>query len=219
MARPSIRYGIALVMFVAAAVLPTAGCQSLLFTITYLWQGTDEAPEFDGLNGKRVAVVCRPLPSLQYSNSNVARDLAGQVSLLLEQKVPKIKMIDQRKIAKWTDENRWEDYTEVGKAVKADLVVGIDLESFSLYEGQTLYRGKANATVQVFNCKTGKMVFEKSLPQSVYPPNIPVPTSDMPEESFFRKKFVLVLADQIGRHFYMHDPNADVAQDSTAWEK
>jgi hypothetical protein len=38
-------------------------------------------------------------------------------------------------------------------------------------------------------------------------------------ESGFRTKFLLVLADQIGRHFYPHDPNADLAQDSTALER
>ena len=218
MARPSIRHGIALLVVLAAAVLPAVGCQRLAFTVAYLWNGTDVPPEFDGLKGKHVAVVCRPLPSLQYSNSNVGRDLAGQVTLLLEQNVPKIKIVDQRKIAKWTDENRWEEYTEVGKAMKADVVVGIDLESFSLYQAQTLYQGKANATVQVYDCKSGKMLFEKSMPQSVYPPNTPIFTSDMTEPEF-RRKFMRVLADQIGRHFYAHDPNADLAQDSTALER
>ncbi|MCX5673407.1 MAG: hypothetical protein NTX87_00205, partial [Planctomycetota bacterium] len=136
-------------------------------------------PEFGGLKGKHVAVVCRPLPSLQYSNSNVGRDLAGQITLLLQQNVPKIKTVDQRKIAKWTDENRWEEYVEVGKAMKADVVVGIDLESFSLYQAQTLYQGKANATVQVYDCKSGKILFEKTMPQSVYPPNTAIFTADM----------------------------------------
>jgi hypothetical protein len=218
MARPSIRHGIALLMVLAAALLPAMGCQSLAFTLAYLIKGTDVDPEFDGLKGKHVAVVCRPLASLQYSNSNVARDLAGQVTQLLEQQVPKIKIIDQRKIAKWADENRWEEYTEVGKAMKADVVVGIELESFSLYQAQTLYQGKANAVVQVYDCKNGKLLFEKAIPQSVYPPNVPIYTSEMPEPQF-RKKFVAVLADQIGRHFYAHDPHADLAQDATALEK
>jgi hypothetical protein len=215
MARPSIRYGIAL-LAILAATLPAPGCRGLAFTLAYFISGPDVAAEFEGLNGKHVAVVCRPLPSLEYNNPNVARDLAGQVSMLLAQKVSKIKIIDQRKIAKWADENRWEEYAEVGKAVKADVVVGIDLESFSLYEGQTLYRGKANVAIQVVNCKTGKTLFEKPL-QSIYPPNIQVPTSDMVEK-VFRQKFLGVLADQIGRHFYPHDPHADLAQDSTAWD-
>ena len=68
--------------------------------------------------------------------------------------MPKIKTVNQRKVAKWTDENTWEEYAEVGKAMKADMVVGINLEGFSLFQGQTLYQGKANATVRVYDCAT-----------------------------------------------------------------
>ena len=42
----------------------------------------------------------------------------------------------------------WEEYVEVGKAMKADMVVGVELEKFSIYQAQTLYQGKANASVR-----------------------------------------------------------------------
>ena len=219
MDRPSVRYRMVLALALAAAAMPAIGCVSVLETAVFLIKGTDVDPDFAGLKGKKVAVVCRPLVTLQYNNANAARDLAQQVTLLLQQQVPKIQVIEQRKVAKWTDENTWEEYPEVGKALKADMVVGIDLESFSIFQGQTLYQGKANATVRVYDCKNGgKMVFEKILPQSVYPPNSGVPTSDRLEAEF-RREFVAVLADQIARHFYAHDPHADLAQDATALEK
>ena len=140
--------------------------------MAYLFKGTDVDADFADLKGKKVVVVGRPMVSLQYANSNVGRELAQQISALLKEEVPKIKIVDQRKIAKWTDENTWEEYPEVGKAMKADMVVAVDLESFSLYQGQTLYQGKANATIRVFDCKkNGKEVFRKSIPQCVYPPN------------------------------------------------
>jgi len=70
--------------------------------------------------------------------------------------------------------------------------------------------------VAVYDCQqNGKRVFEKALPQSVYPPNSPISTSDLLEADF-RRKFVAVLADQIGRHFYEHDPYPDMAQDADA---
>ena len=203
-----------LLAVLAMLAIPAVGCQSVLLTAVYLLKGTDVDPDFKELKGKRVAVVCRPLVSLQYRDANVGRDLATQITKLLQEKVPKIKTIDQRKIAKWLDENNWEEYEEVGKAMKADMVVGIDLEGFSIYSGQTLYQGKANATLRVFDCtKGGKIVFEKTLPQSVYPPNTGVPTSDRPEPGF-RQEFVHILADQIARHFYAHDPHADMALDA-----
>jgi hypothetical protein len=216
MNRPFVRYGIALALTVAMAVLPALGCRSALATAVYLIKGTDVDPDFAELKGKKVAVVCRPLVNLQYRNANVARDVAQQVTVLLQQRVPKIHTIDQRKVVKWTDENTWEEYSEVGKALKADMVVGIDLEDFNVLQGQTLYQGKANATVCVYDCqKNGKKVFEKILPQSVYPPNAPIPTADRLEAEF-RREFVAVLADQIARHFYAHDPHADLAQDASA---
>ena len=216
MNRLSVRYAIALVLMLSTAILPALGCRSALATAIYLWKGTDVDPDYAGLKGKKVAVVCRPLVSLQYRNASVDRNLARQITRLLQQRVPKIDVVEQRKVAKWTDENTWEEYSEVGKAVKADMVVGIDLEGFSLYQGQTLYQGKANATIHVYDCNEGgKLVFEKIIPQSVYPPNSGVPTSDRLETEF-RREFVRVLADQIARHFYAHDPHADLVQDVAA---
>ncbi len=216
MDRFSVRHRIAVALVLAVAALPLFGCTKLLVTAMYLFKGNDVDAEFAELKGKKVAVVCRPMVALQYRNSSVARDLAEQVTILLEKNVPKIHVVDQRKVSKWTDENTWEEYREVGKGVKADMVVGIDLESFSIFQGQTLYQGKANAVVAVYDCqKNGKKVFEKILPQSVYPPNTGVPTSERLEGDF-RREFVAVLADQIGRHFYSHEPYPDMAQDSAA---
>ena len=216
MNRPSFRRGIILMVLLLVATSPMMGCQSLLFTAVYLFKGTDVDPDFADLKGKKVAVVCRPMVSLQYSNSNVGRDLAQQISLLLQEQVPKIKLVDQRKVVKWTDENTWEEYPEVGKALKADMVVAVDLESFSLYQGQTLYQGKADATIRVFDCKKGgKEVFRKSIPQAVYPPSAPMPASERTEPEF-RSEFVAVLANQIARHFFAHDPHADLGQDAAS---
>ena len=44
-----------------------------------------------------------------------------------------------------------------------------------------------------------------------------MPTSERTEPEF-RHEFVLVLADQIARHFYAHDPYADMGQDAAANE-
>jgi len=212
-----VRRVVVLFLLLAVALSPAFGCRALTTTVAYFLWGTDVEPDFKDLKDKTVAVVCRPLVSLQYRNANVGKDLAQKISLLLEKNLKKkIKLVDQRKVAKWTDENTWEEYSEVGKAMKADMVVGVDLETFSLYQGQTLYQGKANATVRVYDCKKGgKVVYEKTLPQSVYPPNSAVATSERTEPEF-RAEFVAVLANQIARHFYSHDAFDDVGQDAAA---
>ena len=218
MTRSTVRHGMFLLAVLAIA-LPSLGCQHALLTAVYLIKGTDVDPDYKGLKEKKVAVVCRPIVSLEYRNANVGRDLAKQVTLLLKSKVPKIETIDHRKIAEWTDENMWDEYVEVGRALKADIVVGIDLEGFTILEGQTLYQGRANATIRVYDCANGgELVFEKTMPQSTYPPNVAIPASERTEPGF-RREFVAVLADQIARHFYAHDPHADMAMDARALEQ
>lgn len=196
-------------------LLSSSGC-TLMATAMYVIQGANTAADFDGLRGKRVAVVCRPVTSLHFRDSSVSRDLAKQVGTLLEKHVPKIEIVDQREVFEWADENDWEEYVDIGKAVKADVVVGLDLEEFNLYQGQTLYQGKANLKVTVFDVATGKEpVFERNLPQSVYPPNAAIPAGEKPEAQF-RRQFVAYLARQVAHYFYDHDPTVEFANDSTA---
>jgi len=194
-----------------------AGCTNVLFTAAYLIRGNDVPAECKKLKDKRVAVVCRPVIELQYRNARVDQDLADQVATLLRKNVPKIKVIDQRKVSKWIDENTWEEYVEVGRAVGAEMVVGIDLERFDLMKGQTLFQGRANTTLKVYDCRSGELVFEKRIPQSVYPPNREVSTLSK-QEGEFRREFLRILADQLARHFYDHDPYADFALDSKSIE-
>lgn len=207
-----------LVWALALAVSPLAlasGC-NVLATAMYVVSGQNTPAEFEGLKGKRVAVVCRPVTSLHFRDSSVSRDLAKQVGMLLERNVSKVELVDQREVFEWADENTWDEYTEIGKALNADMVVGIDLEEFTLFQGQTLYQGKANMRLLVYDMHQGRdPVLEKNLPQAIYPPNAPIPASDN-QEAHFRRKFVAYLARQIAHHFYEHDSTVDFANDSTA---
>ncbi len=206
------------VILACAVAMPTvmtqSGCIGLLTTAAWLIRGNDVKAEYDGLKHKRVAVVCRPLEGLQYTaGGRTPQDLAQQVGRLLAKRVKGITIIDQREVAKWTDEHDWEDYVEVGKELKADMVVGISLEEYGLYQSQTLYQGKARMNIKVYDVAAGgDSVRHKSIPRIAYPPNRGVDTA-MPEEDF-RKRFVIHLSDIIGRHFYSHDAQADLALDA-----
>jgi hypothetical protein len=209
----------AIAVILVAVALAGSGC-NVLTMFAYLVQGPDSPPDFAGLKDKKVVVVCRPHASLSFRDAGAARDLAEQISKLLGKNVPKIKVIDQQKLAVWADQKNppWREFREVGEALKADMVVGIDLTSFSLGEGPTLYRGRASLDMKVYDLSKEKgqeVVFEKSFPQAVYPPNLSVPISEKSEPEF-RHEFVLILADQLARHFYAHDQYADVGLDSRA---
>lgn len=207
-----------LLLVMLLAILPAmGGCASALATAVYLIKGTNEDPEFKGLREKRVAVVCRPVVELQYRNAGVAKDISHQIVVRLKQNVRKIDVVDERKVEEWTDENSWDEYPEVGKAVEADLIVGIDLEEFTLYQGQTVYQGKATVSLKVYDCETGGVVYQKRVPQIIYPPNRVIAASDVPE-SAFRRQFVQEVADRIGRLFYPYDRYNDFALDSKSME-
>jgi len=219
MSRSFLRYGhLAAVSVLAAALVSGSGCKGVLPTLAYWIKGTNIDAEFDGLKGKKVVVVCRPVADLTYGAHLVDRDLAREVSRLLQANVPKIQVIPQREVIQWLDENSdWDHYAEVGRALGADMVVGIDLQDFDLLKSQTLYQGKANVSIVVYDClHDAEPVFEKQPPQTVYPPNVGIPTSDR-QECQFSREFVRVLAEEIGRYFYEHDAHANYAMDAKAF--
>ena len=214
----AVRYRSLAAMMVVTAVVVTGGCRSALFTANYLLHGNNVDAEYDGLKEKKVVVVCRPVVDLTYRDSSAAKDLAKEVGALLRANVAKIEVVRQQDVDQWTDANMWDEYVEVGKELGADMVVGIELQDFTIYKGQTLYQGKANVSIQVYDCsKPDQPIFEKVLPQVVHPPNAGIAAHEKPEREF-RQKYIRILADHIGRHFYAHDAHADYALDATAFD-
>jgi hypothetical protein len=195
-------------------VISAAGCQALL-GLAYLVKGTDVPAEYDGLKGKKVAVVCRPLDAFQFRNGGVAREVAENVSGLLKANVSKIHVIDQQEVTAWFDKRDTisDDGFEVGKDLKADMVVWIDLNSFSLLDGQTVFRGRAEVTVKVCDVEKREVAKKWNI-QKVYPQGFSIPMDK--SEQQFRSEFTTVLAAHIGRYFYPHDPHAEVGQDAAA---
>ena len=154
-----------LVFFLLLECVCSLGC-STLGTVAYLIAPNDVSAEFKGLLGKHVAVVCRPIVELEFSDAGSARELARVTGVTLSQNVKKSRIIDQQEIVRWIDENNWVDYPTLGKSLDADLIVGIDLEEFRLYEGATLYRGRATAHVRVYDVSNNRVVFEKRFDDS-----------------------------------------------------
>jgi len=199
-------------LFASALLIACSGCSTLL-TAAYILMPEDTPAEFKGLKGKHVAVVCKPIVELEFTDAGSARELAATVGGLIERNVRKTRVIDQREVARWIDEHAWVDYPTVGKALDADLVVGIDLAEFRLHEGATLYRGRATAHVRVFDIATGKVVFEKRYDDFQYPADGAVPTSDRSEPQF-RGMFLQILAGRIARSFHAYDSRTIFAEEN-----
>jgi hypothetical protein len=206
-----------------AVVASQGGCTSVFTTMVYLFKGTDVQPVFPGLNDKKVAVVCRPAQSLQFGSSSVATEIASEVGRLPKLKTRgKIKIVPQRDVENWIDENSRgeDDFAQIGDALKADMVLAIELEDFELSQGPTLWQGNSKVQLKVLDLSKpdgDQVVFgPEHMPHVVYPPNSSIPVQERSEDEF-RRQYVKILSDTIGRYFYPHDPRDMYAQDAGAF--
>lgn len=191
-----------------------AGGCSMITTVAYLVAPEKDTPaEFKGLRGKHVAVVCKPIVELEFSDASSARELAAMVGSQLAQNVRKARVIEQHEVARWIDENAWVDYPTLGKALDADIVVGIDLVQFRMHEGSTLYRGRATATVRVYDVAEKRLLFEKRLDDFTFPGDSAVPATDQSEPQF-RALFLQVLSSKIARSFHAYDSRTTFAEEN-----
>ena len=191
---------------VALVFVSTSGCNLLLTQLGY-WSGGNLIPaEYAGLEKQRVAIVCVS-DNASYGVGTESELLARGVAGILKQHVKEIDVVRQDEIADWIDKNDWSevDYREVGKGVKADRIIAIDLAGFRLYEGQSLYRGRAAVTVTVYDLADGgKEVFRRPLPEIRFPANGVYHSSETTETAF-RRAFIKVISAQVARYFYDYD--------------
>lgn len=201
---------------IASLVLST-GCHQILATGIYVLEGGNVEPaQCKEFEGKRVVVVCRPPSSSEYSHAGAARTLTRNVTTLLRENVKKVEMVEAREVDKWLDESDWDDIQELGRAVKAERLLVIDMEHFDLYKGKTLYQGAANIKLTVYDVEErNKVLWEKDLGEMLFPQNSAIPVQDKPVQQFERE-YIAILARQIAVYFYKHDPNANFALDALA---
>jgi hypothetical protein len=187
----------------AASVLVTgSGCGQMLATGMYVIQGGNTVPaEFDGLKAQRVVVVCRPPSTNEYRHAASSRAVAERVSELLVNNVKKIDVVNPREVDEWLDETDFTDFKKLAEAVDAEKVVFIELNDFSLFKGMTLYQGRADVSVTIYDMKNkGKLVWDRHLGEILFPSNSGIPAQDKPEPQFERE-FVGVVATRVAEHF------------------
>lgn len=190
------------------------GC-SAISTIAYIWNPNDTPAAYKGLTDKKTVVVCRA-ESLEYSDPLIGRELAGVIGRKMEQSDKKLAVVDDQKLADWTDRNDWSDYRQVGKALKSDMVVGVDIERFTIRQGPTLLQGQADVRISVYDIKDGgKKVWEYRPATIKFPPNAPIPSSER-QEGEFRRQFIDIVAESIAHNFYAYNSRDLHAIDSAA---
>ncbi len=189
----------------------------LLATGIYVWEGGNLVPaECEALEDMRVVILCRPPSSHEYRHAGAARSISRSVSKLLVKNVEGIDVVNPKEVDNWIDESDWSDFEELARAVNADLVLHVELNDFELFKGKTLYQGNADVTVTVYDVNdSNREIWSHHLGQVLYPINSGIPAQDKPVQQF-QREFVTVVAQEISKNFYRHDPNASFAMDALA---
>ena len=200
----------------ALTITIAPGCAGFVANLIHVAKGNLVPAECELLEGRKVAVVCVSDAS-SYGPIRAADTIARQATQLIQANVKKIQTVDQQTIEQWKDTHDWNeiDYTEIAKGVDAELIVAIDLISFSLHEGKTMYKGRSDVEVAVYDMtQDGKQVFRVSPSQIQYPRSSGYTISEISEREF-RNRFVGVVARRVARLFYAYESVEDYAQDST----
>ncbi|MHB0955937.1 MAG: hypothetical protein ACYC6N_11285 [Pirellulaceae bacterium] len=198
------------------ALVCSSGC-AVLYQLAY-GDGPKIEAKFAGLKGRRVAVVC-VMNSSAYGDGEVSAALADRVGRILYSKVEEIEIVRQVEISDWMDTNEWDesDFVEIGRAVKADVVLAIDVDSFSVHESQTLLKGRAHLTTTVYDVNDGgKELFRTTDYEHMFPTShaIPVVSSDW---RVFQRTYIEVLSEHIAKNFYDYNMADDFAKDGAAY--
>jgi len=210
-------YSVTLALLAASTLVTGGGCGAILATGMYVIQGGNMVPpEFDGLESQRVVVVCRPPSSNEYRHAGASRAVSQKVSELLVDHVKNADVVNPREVDDWLDESDWSDFKKLAEAVHADKVVYIEMNDFDLFKGKTLYQGRADVSVTIYDMKNnGKLMWDRHLGEILYPTNSGIPAQDKPEQQFERE-FVSILSTRVAEHFYKHDANSEFAIDALA---
>ena len=199
-----------LLLHLAALVALFSGCIGFASQVLYTIKGNQEPAAYEGLEGKRVAVIAMSSAAF-FDPSDPTGEIAQGVSELLRVNVKDIELVDQDEIADWIDNNDWQtNYKKVGIGVKADRIVAIDFTQLSFRDSSTLVKGRADFTVTVFDVHSGNKVFRRSTPEHEYPRNSP---ADMRPKRF-HIVYTSILSKYIASYFYDHPIDESFATDA-----
>jgi hypothetical protein len=207
----------AMACFALGCLLVTAGgCVSLAANLLHAIHGNNRPAEFDGLKGRKVAIVCGTDSGMGTDATSAL--LTGYIHAALNNNVKDIDIVRQSEVERWLDSHGRSDadYVEVGKGVGADSVLAVEVLNLSLKNGATLYKGQSDISVTVYDVSAGgKVVFRKLIPEFVFP-KMGGPTVTDISEAKFRSRYLTIVASTISGLFYDVDATADFALDATA---
>ncbi len=205
-----------LVILLVAGVSSLGGCINFAANMIHAITGNNRAADYEGLKEKRVAVVCLTDGGLAADADSAM--LTSYIHAGFNSNIKKIDVVRSSEVERWIDSHSHEgaDYLEIGKGVKADRVVAIEVVNLSVKNGATLYQGKSDIAVTVYDIPGGgKILYQKIIPEFVFP-KMGGPSITDVSEAKFRARYLAIVARTVSSLFYAVDATADFALDATA---
>jgi hypothetical protein len=205
-----------LLVILLAGFVSACGCVNLAANLIYAVTGNNRPAEYDGLKGKRVAIVVATDGGMATDATSAM--LTSYIHAALNNNVKKIDVVRQSEVERWVDSHGHSDadYLEIGRGVDAERVVAVEVLNLKLRNGATLYKGQSDITVTVYDVPGGgKVLFRKQIPEFAFP-NMGGPTVTDISEAKFRARYLAIVARTVSGLFYEVDATADFAIDATA---
>lgn len=202
------------VLLVGLLSLP--GCINFAANMIHAITGNMKPAEYEGLKGKRVAIVV--VSDEGMGNDPTSATLTSYMQAALSTNVKRIDLVRQSEVERWLDTHRGDetDYLEIGQGVNADCVVAVEVQNMTLKNGATLYQGKCDIVVSVFDVKDeGQIKYRTEIPEFTFP-KIGGPAVTEYSEAKFRSRYLAIVAKTVSGLFYDTDATADFALDATA---
>lgn len=201
-------------LFTLSAIVSTSGCMQELAQIMYVIKGHETPPAFAALQEKNVAIVCLSDASA-YGPDTLAYTITKQVSAKMARSKDEIKIVSPIEVEEFIDLNGWDESSvdTLGHAVGADFIVVVDISAYSIKDGQTLFKGRSDLTIKVFDvAEDGQVVFEKGPDEFVFPENGRPVMQTTPRQ--FEAFYLARLTDYISNMFISHDHLESFASDA-----
>ena len=197
-----------LMLLICFGLISSLGCASTISTLMYVIKGHTTPATYGGLEQKKVAVVCISDASA-YGPDTLTYTISNALSMKLAQGLDQESIvIPVVRIEQWIDTNGWDqrDFLALGKGVGADSVVVVDLASYSIYEGSTMFKGKSDVTATVYNItKDGQVDFQYGPKIFEYPKHgrPAIQTTERAFETLYLGQLIIDLANQFTPHDHL----------------
>ncbi len=207
------------VFSMALAALLLGGCIATTAQLLHVIHGLKVKAEYPGLKNSRVAIVCVSDAS-SYGPNKLTSTVSQALASILAREVKNIEIVPHAEIEHWKDSNGWNeiDFVEIGKGLEADKVVAIEIGSYSIHEGTTMYKGRATVKTTVYDIEQdGSIEFSQGPAEYQFPKSHGRPSLSTSEQQF-EAVYLGKLVENISRSFYDSERVDAVAEDATIYE-